>query len=87
MCVTHAVTTCLANQLAQEGFTVLSLHPGFVHSDMGRAAGLGASRSAPGSGPTLSAEDSVQAMLQVLQQVTPKDSGRYIKYNGEAMPW
>ena len=71
----------------KDGFTVVSLHPGFVHSDMGRAAGEGASRSAPGTEPVLSANESVSGMLKVIANLMPLQSGRFIRYDGQDMPW
>lgn len=57
------------------GVRVLSLHPGWVRTDMG------------GSSATLSPEESVSGMLRTLHALTPKDSGRYLSHDGTELPW
>ena len=68
-------TTTLAQELGPEGFICLTIHPGWVRTDMG--------------GPTanLSPEESVSGMRAVIDSLAPEDNGTYRSYAGEAVPW
>jgi NAD(P)-dependent dehydrogenase (short-subunit alcohol dehydrogenase family) len=54
---------------------VVSMHPGWVRTDMG------------GSNARLSTEESVTGMLDVIEGLTPTDSGRFLSYDGRELPW
>ncbi len=54
---------------------VVSMHPGWVRTDMG------------GSNARLSTEESVTGMLDVIEGLTPNDSGRFLSYDGRELPW
>jgi len=54
---------------------VVSMHPGWVRTDMG------------GSNARLSTEESVTGMLDVIEGLTPTDSGRFLSYDGWELPW
>ena len=51
------------------------LHPGWVRTDMGGPSGL------------ISAEQSVSGMLSVIREITSADSGKFIAYDGQIIPW
>lgn len=68
-------TKTLALELAPEGFTCLTIHPGWVQTDMG------------GDNATLTPEESISGMRAVIQQLGPADTGTYWSYSGEAVPW
>jgi hypothetical protein len=51
------------------------LHPGWVRTDMGGPSGL------------ISVEQSVSGMLSVIREVTSADSGKFISYDGQIIPW
>jgi hypothetical protein len=40
-----------------------------------------------GPGATLSPEDSVAAMLGVMDRLTPSDTGRFLDHRGKEVPW
>ena len=83
-----AETTVLANGLKEEQFVVVSIHPGFVITDMGNeAALLASSNQQDGYGPTMTATDSVKAMIQTITNLTFATSGSYMQWGGDAMPW
>jgi NAD(P)-dependent dehydrogenase (short-subunit alcohol dehydrogenase family) len=65
----------LARELEEQDYTVVLMHPGWVRTDMG------------GSGATLSPEESVTGMLQVIGGLTTGDSGRFLDYSGKELPW
>jgi NAD(P)-dependent dehydrogenase (short-subunit alcohol dehydrogenase family) len=66
---------CLAIDLQPEQFIVISLHPGWVRTDMGGPNGL------------IDTHTSVQGLLSVIQNVRPVDSGAFIAYDDTRIPW
>lgn len=66
---------CLAKELAGKGVICVALHPGWVQTDMG------------GPTATLTIEQSVPSMVQVIEGLKPSDNGRYISYDGSELPW
>ena len=68
-------TKILHNALGPQGFSVLSVHPGWVRTDMG------------GSQASLSTEESAQAVFELaLKQREPTDA-IYLDYRGNALNW
>lgn len=55
--------------------TCVSLHPGWVRTDMG------------GPGADLSADESVAGLRQVIERLTPADTGRFLDHTGQSIPW
>ena len=68
-------TRSLAHELGREGFICLTMHPGWVATDMGGA-------SAP-----LTPEQSVSGMRAVIADLKPADNGAYRSYEGKSEPW
>lgn len=71
----NMLTVSLANELRGEGFTCVAVHPGWVQTDMG------------GPGAPLTVEQSVTAMLKLLDGLKPDDTGRFFNYDGATIPW
>ena len=71
----NMATVLLANALRADGVRVVALNPGWVRTDMGGAA-------AP-----LTAAESVTWMLLTLDAIRPEQSGQFLDYRGEPMPW
>ena len=71
----NMASALLARALDDRGITVLALHPGWVQTDMG------------GQNATVSPEASAAGLLQVIDGATPEDSGRFLDWQGEALPW
>lgn len=71
----NAITKSLAIDLAEEGFTCVVLHPGWVQTDMG------------GANAPLPTDQSVAGMLRVLEGLSQEDSGGFFDYTGETLPW
>lgn len=65
----------LAIDLANEGFVVLPLHPGWVMTDMG------------GPGALIDAQTSVSGLLKLIQDCPVADSGKFFAYDGKLIPW
>ena len=65
----------LALELRGRKIAAVVLHPGWVQTDMG------------GAGATLSVDESVSGMLAVIDGLTLEDSGRFLDWNGQEIPW
>lgn len=71
----NQLTVCLANELRPEGFTCVAVHPGWVRTDMG------------GPNAPLTPAQAVEFILGTIDRLTPADTGRFLNYDGKAMPW
>ena len=65
----------LAHELEDDGYTCVVMHPGWVRTDMG------------GKNATLSPEESVRGLIQVIGGLTTGDNGRFLDYSGDELPW
>ena len=63
----------LANELKSAGITVTSFHPGWVRTDMG------------GAGADLSPQESAAALLERFRELTLKQSGAFLNYDGKTL--
>lgn len=71
----NMVTRGLAADLKPFGITTISLHPGWVQTDMGSPEA------------DLTASQSVEAMLKIVDGLTEKDNGTYLRWDGQPLPW
>ena len=69
------LTRCFVAQLGETGLTVLSMHPGWVKTDMGGA-------EAP-----LDVETSTRGMVEQVTRASGQGGHRYIDYQGQELPW
>lgn len=65
----------LAFDVRAKGITVLALHPGWVRTDMG------------GPQAPLQAPESVAGMRQQIASATLAESGHFLDYQGQEIPW
>lgn len=65
----------VAMALQNDNITVVSLHPGWVKTDMG------------GPNADITVEESVAGMRKVIYGLTLQQSGGFIAYDGNALPW
>lgn len=70
----NAAMRGIAAELKPRGIAVALLHPGAVATRMG-----------PGGG--LDPEQSIRGIRRVLEYFTLEDSGRFVQYDGQALPW
>jgi len=84
----NLLTLSLSKQYAEEGITFVPVHPGEVDTDMMRAA-LGTNKQLieEAAKLTVSPEVSVRSQLEVYHKLTFADSGKFINYKGESLPW
>ena len=71
----NMVVKSLAIDLAGEGYVVAVLHPGWVKTDMG------------GPGALIDTNTSVTGMIQVIDKLSPEQSGGFFNYDGSVIPW
>ena len=71
----NMATSLLSQVLASRGIKVVALHPGWVRTDMG------------GDNAALSVAESVSGLLRVIDHLTPADSGRFLDWQGDPLPW
>ena len=65
----------LSVDLKKQGITILMLHPGWVKTDMG------------GPQAPLLAKDSAQGLIRVIEKAGVSDTGRFLTYEGQILPW
>ncbi|MDH3604084.1 MAG: SDR family oxidoreductase [Candidatus Tectomicrobia bacterium] len=65
----------LAPAWGREGLIAIVLHPGWVRTDMG------------GAWASLSVEDSVTGIRQLIARLTPAEHGRFWTWDGREHPW
>jgi NAD(P)-dependent dehydrogenase (short-subunit alcohol dehydrogenase family) len=71
----NKATTIIARTVAPDGVTVIALCPGHVKTRLG----IG--------GATLEIEDSAAGVRRVIAGLTIADTGAFLRYNGETVPW
>ena len=65
----------LSVDLKSQGITVVSLHPGWVKTDMG------------GPNAPVSIDESIEGMMKVIDTTNIRDTGRFLNYDGKELPW
>ena len=71
----NSLTRGLANELGGRGLAILTLHPGWVRTDMG------------GSSAPVSVEESARGLLNMIEQHRGKTGHQFIDYQGHDIPW
>lgn len=71
----NAAVKSLSIDLADEGFLVGLLHPGWVRTDMGGPNGL------------IDAPTSVAGLTKVIDDLAPSNTGNFFNYDGSIIPW
>lgn len=71
----NQVMKSLSIDLEPKSIKTVSLHPGWVQTDMG------------GPNALIDTEESVTGMRNVISQLTQEQSGHFINYDGTSIPW
>ena len=71
----NMVMKSLSIDLKPYGISVVTLHPGWVQTDMG------------GSNALISAHTSVSGLREVIESLSLESTGKFIAYDGKAIPW
>ncbi|XP_030646805.1 uncharacterized protein LOC115826991 [Chanos chanos] len=71
----NMMTVLAGMDFKPEEILVMSLHPGWVQTDLG------------GEGAMIGVKESVEGMLRVISGLTEKQQGAYMDYTGKTLPW
>ncbi|KAJ7426401.1 C-factor-like protein [Willisornis vidua] len=74
----NMLTKCQSLAYKEHGVFCVALHPGWVQTDMG---------SSGGHTPPVTVDDSVKGMLKVLSSLSEKDTGTFLDWEGNVVPW
>lgn len=71
----NKVMQAVDTDMRRQGVAVLTLHPGWVRTDMG------------GSGADISPEESARGIIARIEDLSLKNSGRFLNYDGSIRSW
>jgi NAD(P)-dependent dehydrogenase (short-subunit alcohol dehydrogenase family) len=71
----NSMTNSFVSQLGEQVLTVLSLHPGWVKTDMG------------GEGAAIDVETSTRGLIDQVNAFAGKGGHHFVNYKGETIPW
>lgn len=71
----NSVVKTAANEWGPKGVTCISLHPGWVKTDMG------------GEDADIDPATSIAGMKRVIASVSPSENGKFFDYTGKEQPW
>lgn len=71
----NMITRSMAADLKRHGIITITLHPGWVQTDMG------------GRGAPLSPEESARSLVALADSLKMSDNGKFFKWTGEIHPW
>lgn len=71
----NAATKSMSIDLKKDNITVISLHPGWVKTDMG------------GTHAPLTVQAAVINIMKFIENITPEHSGLFYNSDGEELPW
>lgn len=71
----NMLTRCLAAELRADGVIVISVHPGWIQTDMG------------GSDAPRKPADTLPSMMRCIDELTLADSGIFLNWDGSIVPW
>ncbi|XP_059713286.1 C-signal-like isoform X2 [Haemorhous mexicanus] len=74
----NMLSKCQSVAYKEHGILCIALHPGWVQTDLGRSGG---------EAPPVTVDDSVQGMLKVLSSLSEKDTGAFLDWEGNVIPW
>ncbi|XP_066050733.1 C-signal-like isoform X2 [Chamaea fasciata] len=74
----NMLSKCQSLAYKEHGILCVALHPGWVQTDLGSAAGLT---------PPVTVDGSVQGMLKVLSSLSEKETGAFLDWEGKVIPW
>ncbi len=70
--------TTVATATKEDGIIVVSLHPGGVQVEKLRDFDLP---------DFIEPEESISNMIRVIENLSPEDTGIFLNYKGETLPW
>ena len=73
--IVNQVVKSLSIDLAGRGISAITLHPGWVQTDMG------------GANAEIGTDECASGLKTILQSAGPAQSGQFIEFNGDSIPW
>ena len=71
----NQVVKSLSVDLKPMGITVISLHPGWVKTDMG------------GTNAPVSIDESIKGLMKVIDTTDIRNTGTFLNFDGQGLPW
>jgi len=71
----NMMSRCLAGDLRDDNIIVVSLHPGFIKTDMG------------GVNAHLTLDQAIPQMVETIDNLTMNNSGQFFNWDGKIVPW
>lgn len=71
----NMVTTTLAVDFGEQGMTFVTLHPGYVQTDMNNGQG------------NITTAQSAEGLFNVISGLSAEDNGHFYDWNGKELPW
>lgn len=71
----NMVTAKQAQAFADQGVTVITMHPGWLRTDMG------------GPSADLDPNEAAKQILATVESLTPEQNGQFLRWNGTVHPW
>ena len=71
----NMVTKGVSGEFADDGIVVISIHPGWVQTDMG------------GQKAPVTINESVSGIVKIISSLQKSQTGMFLKYDGIALPW
>ncbi|XP_034973092.1 C-signal [Zootoca vivipara] len=73
----NMLTRCQSLGYAKDNILCITLHPGWLQTDMGNTLGQ----------PPLTVDYSVQEILNTISSLSEKDHGTFVNLDGKVLPW
>jgi NAD(P)-dependent dehydrogenase (short-subunit alcohol dehydrogenase family) len=71
----NMITVKLAARLGDDGIIVVALHPGYLRTAMG------------GPGAAMEADDAARQIADLVDSLTPEQTGQFLRWDGTIHPW
>ena len=71
----NMVTKAVSGEFKNDGITVVSVHPGWVKTDMG------------GSAAPVTVDESVAGIMNIISTLKTSHTGSFFSYDGTVLPW
>jgi NAD(P)-dependent dehydrogenase (short-subunit alcohol dehydrogenase family) len=71
----NMITKILSNDLREKEITTLAIHPGWIYTDMG------------GPNAPLQKEEPVSEIINLIEETSIADSGKFLDREGNELPW
>ncbi|KAK6199380.1 uncharacterized protein RJT21DRAFT_46414 [Scheffersomyces amazonensis] len=74
-------------ELKDKGFTIVALHPGAVATEGAKTAVIRMGLLDFFEANSISTDESTTGVVKVVQGLKPEDTGKFLDYKGEEIPW